>query len=79
MLRHRIMPMATPGMATQDPLSSQPTSFQRTVLLQSLNSIGRAGGGISTGLGQVRRDCLLIELHQQYQQAGEQATHCPKI
>lgn len=71
-LRHGVVAMAAPRVAPDDPAHGQVAAFQWAVLLQGVDGIMAAGRGISARIGQQGRQYPLIDLHEEYQDAGKE-------
>lgn len=66
-LRHRIIPMTSPGMAAANAFSSEPSPLGNTMLFNGLQGIFRTSGGISTSVRQVGRNGTLVQSDQQFE------------
>lgn len=63
--------MSTPGVAAQDALQGQPATFPWAVLLDGLQSVGAAGGGIPALSPQQRGQEGLVKPYQPNEYGGE--------
>lgn len=59
------MPAAAPRVTAQDTAHSEVQPLEGAVLLERLNSIGRAAGREATHRRQYRRDTALVEVNRQ--------------
>jgi hypothetical protein len=54
------------GMTLQNPLYGKSGTLNGTILTQRLDGINRTGRGKPTALGEKGRECILIDLYEQY-------------
>ena len=74
-LRHRVIPMSSPGMTAQDAANGEPQSFERTMFLYRLNGILRTRRGVATGRRGEWRNKLLVKAYGEDEQAGEHTVY----
>ena len=70
--RHWIIPAAAPRVARQHALQSQPRTFYRTIFLDGLNAVIRAGRRVTASPPYPWGECHLIQLDQPYQEFRDQ-------
>lgn len=71
--RNGVVATTSPGVAAQDATQRKPRTAQRSMQLDGLHSILRAGGGVTTGRRGEGGYVALIQADGRYQQTGKKA------
>ena len=71
-VRYGVITATSPRMTTQDAPTCQVETFERSMLLNGLNSITGACGGESARRRQQRRDACTIEINGKEEDIGEE-------
>lgn len=67
-----VVAASSPWVATQQPTDGEVEPFERAMLLDGFDGVGRTGGGEPTGRGCQRRDGVSVEIDRQEQQLCEE-------